>query len=144
VTAAAQPQLPSDAALVERVRHGDRAAFSTLYERHSSMVYSIALAILREPALAEDVAQDAFVALWRQPDRYNPAIGRFAPWFYRVARNRAIDIVRQKRREVFPDQDVLFEVILPDHEPGPADLAELRSEAACAPRWPSYRTSSAG
>lgn len=93
------------------------------------MVYSIALSILREPTLAEDVAQDVFVGLWRQPERYNPALGRFAPWFYRVTRNRAIDILRQKRREFVPTQDGLFEVILADPNPSPGEVAELRSEA---------------
>ena len=119
-----------DAVLVERVRRKDRDAFGQLYERHSAMVYSIAISILRRPELAEDVAQDVFVGLWRQPERYNPALGRFAPWFYRVARNRAIDIVRQKRREIPPAEDGIFEAVLPDSDPEPADIAVLRSEAA--------------
>lgn len=119
----------ADAVLVERVRRKDRDAFDLLYERHSSMVYSIAISILRQPELAEDVAQDVFVALWRQPERYNPLLGRFAPWFYRVARNRAIDIVRQKRREIPQGEDGIFEAVLPDSDPEPADIAVLRSEA---------------
>src|SRR5690606_36370872 len=89
-----------DASLVRQVSRGDQAALGELYDRHGARVYSIALAILHDTGRAEDVTQDVFITLWTQPDRYDPAVGRFAPWFYRVARYRAIDVIRQRRREV--------------------------------------------
>ncbi len=107
-----------DRELVARVRAGDHPALTEIYDRHGATVYSIALSVLRDPGNAEDVTQDVFVTLWTQPHRYNPEIGRFAPWFYRVARNRSIDVIRQRRREVMPNEPAVFDLML-----GPADDA---------------------
>ena len=118
-----------DRRLVARVQAGDHAALATLYDRHGATVYSIALSILRDPGRAEDVTQDVFVTLWTQPERYNPEIGRFAPWFYRVARNRSIDIIRQRRREVMPDEPAVFELMLGAADDSPSDTVVERSQA---------------
>jgi RNA polymerase sigma-70 factor (ECF subfamily) len=119
-----------DASLVARVSRGEHAALGELYDCHGSTVYSIALSILRDPGRAEDVTQDVFVTLWTQPERYNPDVGRFAPWFYRVARNRSIDIIRQRRREVMPDEPAVFDLMLGASDDSPADDVVLSSEAA--------------
>ena len=118
-----------DAALARRLIDGDHAALGEIYDRHGSTVYSIALSILHNPQAAEDVAQDVFVTLWNRPERYNPEIGRFAPWFYRVARNRAIDVVRQRRREVMPEDPAVFDLMLGPSEDAPASAVVERSEA---------------
>jgi RNA polymerase sigma-70 factor, ECF subfamily len=118
-----------DRELVARVSMGDHTALSTLYDRHGGMVYSIALSILRDPGNAEDVAQDVFITLWTQPDRYNPDIGRFAPWFYRVARNRSIDVIRQRRREVMPADAAVFDLMLGPSDDSPSDTVVERSQA---------------
>lgn len=112
-----------------RVRRGDQDALSAIYERHGTMVYSIALKFLRDPGRAEDLTHDVFLVVWEHPERYRPEIGPFAPWFYRVARNRAIDILRRARREVKPAEQNVFELTLPDTEPDPGDQAWLRIEA---------------
>lgn len=119
-----------DAALVRRVSRGDHAALGELYDRHGARVYAIALAILSDASRAEDVTQDVFITLWTQPDRYDPGVGRFAPWFYRVARNRAIDVIRQRRREVMPEEPAIFDLMLGASDESPADDAILNSEAA--------------
>ncbi|MEZ4571025.1 MAG: sigma-70 family RNA polymerase sigma factor [Thermomicrobiales bacterium] len=118
-----------DAELVRRVADGDHDALSTLYDRHGATVYSVALSVLRDPKTAEDVTQDVFVTLWTQPDRFNPDIGRFAPWFYRVARNRSIDIIRQRKREVMPDEPAVFDLMLGASDDSPADDVVERSQA---------------
>lgn len=92
-------------------------------------MYSVALSVLRDPKAAEDVTQDVFVTLWTQPDRFNPDIGRFAPWFYRVARNRSIDIIRQRKREVMPDEPAVFDLMLGASDDSPADDVVERSQA---------------
>lgn len=119
-----------DAALVRRVIQGDHAALGQLYDRHGARVYAIALAILNDVGRAEDVTQDVFMTLWTQPDRYDPAVGRFAPWFYRVARNRAIDVFRQRRREIMPDEPAIFDLMIGPSGESPADDAVQNSEAA--------------
>jgi RNA polymerase sigma-70 factor, ECF subfamily len=117
-----------DVALMARVRNRDQGALTELYERHGRMVYSIALKFLRDPSRAEDLAHDVFLVVWEQPDRYRPEVGPFAPWFYRVARNRAIDILRRAKRESQPGDQNVFEMLLPDTDPDPADQATVRVE----------------
>jgi RNA polymerase sigma-70 factor, ECF subfamily len=118
-----------DVALMARVRNRDQGALTELYERHGRMVYSIALKFLRDPSRAEDLAHDVFLVVWEQPDRYRPEVGPFAPWFYRVARNRAIDILRRAKRESQPGDQNVFEMMLPDNDPDPADQATIRVES---------------
>lgn len=118
-----------DRDLVARVRDGDHPALASLYDRHGSTIYSIALSILRDPARAEDVTQDVFVTLWTQPHRYDSNVGRFAPWIYRVARNRSIDIIRQRKREVMPDEPAIFDLMLGASDDSPSDTVVARSEA---------------
>lgn len=78
----------SDAILVERAREGDSEAFEALVRRHLRAAYATALAIVVEPADAEDVCQDAFIsALERLDDCREP--DRFAAWLMRIVRNRA-------------------------------------------------------
>ena len=70
-----------------------------IYDRFSSVVYSVALRILREPAAAEDVMQEVFMQLWRNPDAYVSQRGSLCAWLAVVARNRAIDTLRRRRPE---------------------------------------------
>lgn len=126
---AAADAAAADRSLIARIRDGDHTALAELYDRHGKTVYSIALSILRDPGRAEDVTQDVFITLWTQPERYNPEIGRFAPWFYRVARNRAIDIIRQRRREVMPEEPAVFDLMLGASDDSPLDAAVARSQA---------------
>ena len=90
----------SDQALVARVAAQDRQALAILYERHSPAVLGLALKVLDDRALAEDVVQDVFWRLWRQADRYDAAQASFRTWFLRIARNMAIDVWRRKVRTV--------------------------------------------
>lgn len=116
-----------DAVLVTRLHQRDEDALAELYDRHATTVYSVAMSILRDPGRAEDVTHDVFITLWSHPERYDPGVGRFAPWFYRVARNRSIDVIRRQRREVYPEEPAMFDLTLPDSNPEPDEAA--KSEA---------------
>ena len=118
-----------DRELVERLGRGDHQALAELYDCHGGTVYSIALSILRDPGRAEDVTQEVFLTLWTQPDRYDPAVGRFAPWFYRIARNRAIDVLRKLRREVMPDEPAVFDLMLGEAGDSPPETMVQRHDA---------------
>jgi RNA polymerase sigma-70 factor (ECF subfamily) len=85
----------ADSTLVERARRGDSAAFGALVRRYMQPAYAVALARLREPADAEDVCQEAFVAaLKRIEECRNP--DRFGAWLLTIVRNRAHDFGRQR------------------------------------------------
>jgi RNA polymerase sigma-70 factor (ECF subfamily) len=88
----------SDEALVVLVSGRDERAFELLYDRYSDLVYSVALRVLADPTLAQDVTQEVFLRLWRAPSSYDANRGRFANWLVSVARNRAVDEVRMRGR----------------------------------------------
>ena len=87
-----------DEALVQRVVQRDAEAFARLYDRHADLVYSVALRVLADPALAQDTVQDVFLRLWRTPAAYDVMRGRFVSWLVSVTRNRAVDEVRMRGR----------------------------------------------
>lgn len=88
------------AALIRRCAGGDRAALRRLYERWAGRLHGIALRITRQPALAADATHDAFVQIWQQAARFDPARGSGEAWLVSLARYRALDIVRRRGREV--------------------------------------------
>ena len=91
--------LTSDLALVTAVRVGDQSAMAALYDRYSSIVYSVALRVLQDASAAEDVLQDIFMRLWRNPAAFDSSRGNMAAWLAVITRNRAIDVLRRRRPE---------------------------------------------
>jgi RNA polymerase sigma-70 factor (ECF subfamily) len=77
---------------------GDRGAFDALYRRYSSSAYGLAYRITGQQVLAQDVVHDAFLALWRAPDAYDPARGAFRTFFLSLVHHRAVDTVRREER----------------------------------------------
>lgn len=88
-----------EAALIERIRAGDESAMTDLYDRYSGIVYGVALRVLGDAAAAEDVLQEVFLQLWRNPQAFDADRGALAPWLAVIARNRAIDVVRKRPME---------------------------------------------
>ena len=70
-----------------------------LYDRYSSIVYAVALRVLGETGAAEDVLQEVFLQLWRNPGAFDSSRGNLGPWLAVIARNRAIDGLRKRRPE---------------------------------------------
>jgi RNA polymerase sigma-70 factor (ECF subfamily) len=83
-----------DLALIERIAARDESALGDLYDRHSRLLYSLALRIVRDAGHAEDVLQEVFLLVWTRVQTYNAAIGPPIAWLVRIARNRAIDRLR--------------------------------------------------
>ena len=71
-----------------------------LYDRYSPVVYAVALRVLSDRNIAEDILQDVFMQLWRNPQSFNASRGSLATWLAVIARNRAIDQLRRKHPEV--------------------------------------------
>lgn len=86
-----------DSALMSLVEQGDQQALTSLFERHSRLVYAIALRVLGDPAAAEDVMQEIFLQIWRTPKKYQSVRGGLGAWLAVVSRNRAIDVLRGRR-----------------------------------------------
>ncbi|BET68022.1 sigma-70 family RNA polymerase sigma factor [Opitutales bacterium ASA1] len=87
-----------DAELVRLVATGDRAAFSEFFERHASTLLAVAVRVLRERALAEDVVQETFLHIWRKASVYRADHGSAVGWAVVMTRNRAIDRLRSRFR----------------------------------------------
>ena len=87
-----------DEELVARVAGRDADALAELYDRYSQQVFGMAVGMLRDHAVAEDVTQDVFVSLWTRAVTFDPARGQFKHWFLHLAHNRAVDELRRRRR----------------------------------------------
>ncbi|MBV9812553.1 MAG: sigma-70 family RNA polymerase sigma factor [Acetobacteraceae bacterium] len=96
----ADPPGEDDAALLNRCARGDRDAFRALYDRWAPRLHGAALRITRQPALAADATHDAFVQIWQQAGRFEPARGSAEAWLVSIGRYRALDLVRRAAREV--------------------------------------------
>jgi RNA polymerase sigma-70 factor (ECF subfamily) len=99
VLSAAPNANTSDLALVTAIRSGDQSAMAALYDRYSSIVYSVALRVLQDTGAAEDVLQDIFMQLWRRPGAFDSSRGNMGAWLAVIARHRAIDRLRRRRPE---------------------------------------------
>lgn len=104
-----------DAYLLDRVQRGDDGAMAMLFDRYSKVVYSVSLRVLRDAAAAEDVLQEIFMQIWRNPAGFVATRGSLGGWLAVVARNRSIDTLRRKR----PTEQVEDAVL-----PSPANLAD--------------------
>ncbi|WP_213805805.1 sigma-70 family RNA polymerase sigma factor [Granulicella sp. dw_53] len=91
------PSTQDDAGLLLMVQKGDEAAMALLFDRYSKVVYSVALRVLRDPSAAEDVLQEIFMQIWRNPDSFIATRGTLGGWLAVVSRNRSIDTLRRKR-----------------------------------------------
>jgi RNA polymerase sigma factor (sigma-70 family) len=87
---------PSDAELVQRLGQADGSALSQLYRRFGRPCYSLARRICADEGLAEDVVQEVFLTLWRDPTRFDPSRGSFATWLLTLIHHKAVDAVRRE------------------------------------------------
>ena len=88
----------SDAELAREVALGGADALEELYNRYNRLVFSMAYGILKDYALAEDLTQEAFAALWTRAGRFDESRGVFRHWFLHLAHNRTLDELRRRRR----------------------------------------------
>ncbi|WP_288089370.1 sigma-70 family RNA polymerase sigma factor [Roseiflexus sp.] len=86
----------SDGALLERLRHGDEAAFEELFARHYATVYRVLYGLTGKREMAEDAAQETFLILYRRPPAPHQPL---RPWLCRVALNTARNALRGERRD---------------------------------------------
>jgi RNA polymerase sigma-70 factor (ECF subfamily) len=86
----------SDEALVALAARADDGALAELYDRFGHVAYGLALRIVRDPGLAEDAVQEAFLAIWRSAGRFVPERAKASTWILTLVHRRAVDIVRRE------------------------------------------------
>jgi RNA polymerase sigma-70 factor, ECF subfamily len=101
---------PGDADLLLRVRAGDRGAIDELYDRFRRPAFALARRILADDTLAEDVLQDVFLGVWRDPDGYDRSRGSVSSWLLVMVHHKAVDAVRReeshRRRQARAQDDL--------------------------------------
>lgn len=117
--------------LLDAIAAGDERALAELYRRSAARLRAIARRVLRDRELAEEAVQDAFMQVWSHASLYSPAIAAPMTWMVSIARNRALDLLRQRSRErahrVDGDEDFDYEE-LPSDVPDPEQSIALASE----------------
>ncbi len=87
-----------DEALLALVAREDEVALAELYDRYSRVAYGLALRVVRDPALAEDAVQEAFMAVWRSAAGFRSERAKPSTWILTLVHRRAVDVVRREER----------------------------------------------
>lgn len=111
----------SDEALLSLVASSDEDALAALYDRFGRIAYGLALRILRDPALAQDAVQEAFLGVWRNADRFLAERAKASTWILTLVHRRAVDLVR--REDVRRGEPL-------ERAPEPADPRTAEDEAS--------------
>ena len=122
-----------DRTLIQQIGIGDPKAFSLLYDRHKTIVFSLAIKISGSHETAEDITLDVFTQIWKNADKYHSEKGSVKGWIASIARYRAIDTLRRRKIHLDMDHnrwsDVQPETLPSDENPGDAfDLAVTRQK----------------
>ena len=101
---------PAGADLLLRIRAGDKSAVDELYDRYSRPAFALARRILGDEVLAEDVLQDVFLSVWRDPAAFDASRGSFSSWLMAMVHHKAVDAVRReeshRRRQTRAEDDL--------------------------------------
>lgn len=114
-----------DSHLVALVAEGDATALEALYDRYGEAAWSLALRILTDQSLAENVVREVFLSLWREARRFDPARGTVATYLLSTTHHRAVDVVRREenlRRRHGPEEAL---ALAPDQPSGLEDEVEV-------------------
>lgn len=101
--------MPCDEKLIEAIQAGDATAFERLVRRHGDRFFNLALRLSGSHADADDILQEAFMRLWRNPFAWKPEGGLFTTWFYRVLVNLFLDYRRRLRKT--EGDDILTDIV---------------------------------
>jgi RNA polymerase sigma factor (sigma-70 family) len=102
-----------DADVMRRIRAGDRTAVDDLYARFRRPAFALARRILADDSLAEDVLQEVFLSVWRDPAAFDRGRGSVASWLLAVVHHKAVDAVRreesQRRRQALAEDEMALD-----------------------------------
>ena len=116
-----------DAALIRLIAHARTEALSALYDRYGRLVFSLALHVLGDQALAEEITQDVFFRIWEKASTYRPEQAKVSTWLTSITRHRAIDVLRQRGVRPGLDRTEWSEtqlMLIPDGADSPEEMTE--------------------
>lgn len=113
--------------LMVRVSEGDEKSLMVIYDRYSSLAYGIAFHVLRDASAAEDIMQEVFLRLWRDPKAFDANRGSLSAWITINARHRAVDYWRKHRRESQLPEDSQSEEAAISHPEYMPDMEKVRA-----------------
>ena len=87
-----------DALLIKEVINKNQLALNQLYTKYGGAIYGVILRIVKEQTVAEEVLQETFIKVWQQIERYDAEKGRFYTWIYRIAKNLALNALRNSSK----------------------------------------------
>jgi RNA polymerase sigma-70 factor (ECF subfamily) len=108
-----------DRDLISRVNRGDEEAFRGLFRRYAPTARALAIGIVRQPNLAEEIVQEAFLALWKNPQGYDQRRGSVRSWLMGMVHHRAVDLVRREEAHRRRAEAAIPDAVADD--PDPAD-----------------------
>ena len=114
-----------DRDLVRQLRSGDEEAFRALFRRYGPLAKGLAHRVVRQPFLAEEIVQEAFLSLWRDPRSYQEARGTFRVWLLSTVHHRAVDVVRREEAQRRRKQQQPIEAYQEDIADSVADRIDL-------------------
>jgi RNA polymerase sigma factor (sigma-70 family) len=95
----AEPAGPLDEDLLLRVGAGDDRAFRELFARYAGVAHALAFRLVRQAQVAEEIVQEAFLVVWRSPERYDRTRGSVRAWLMGTVHHRAVDAVRREQAQ---------------------------------------------
>ena len=84
----------NDIQLIQKLQNGDKQALFGLYDKYSGALYGVVLRICNREDMAQDVLQETFLKIWKKIGQYDPQKGKFYTWAYRIAKNSALNAIR--------------------------------------------------
>jgi RNA polymerase sigma-70 factor (ECF subfamily) len=114
-----------DRDLMSRIRTGDQEAFRALFHRYAPTAMALARRVLRRPTLAEETVQEAFLFVWKAPERFDPERGSLRAWLMSVVHHRAIDLVRREEAQHRRSLESVSDPQLEQDDPGVGVVEEV-------------------
>jgi RNA polymerase sigma-70 factor (ECF subfamily) len=114
-----------DRDLVRRIERGDEEAFRGLFRRYAPTALALARRVARQPYLAEEIVQEAFLAVWRNPGGYDQVRGSVRSWLMGMVHHRAVDAVRREEAQRRRAEDAQTNDVVVVEDPADAVVEEV-------------------
>ncbi len=114
-----------DRDLMVRIRSGDQEAFRSLFRKYAPTAMALARRVLRRGHLAEETVQEAFLSVWKAPERFDPSRGSVRAWLMSAVHHRAVDLVRREEAQQRRSQEAGADPRVDTDDPGVSVVEEV-------------------